>query len=242
MTPFALPPRTLKTTAAAAVLSVLGALAVLEGVGYATSRDAAGPPHFNRAAHIKTHHLPNITLIDHEGRSHRFYDGIVAGRIVAINFMYTACSKTCTLSSQTMARLQDDLTGHKGPQIELYSISLDPEHDTPEALAAYRLRQGGKDGWTFLTAQSVAEITELRRRLGIYEPDSTLDGDLTNHTGMIVLGNEPLGRWSMVPALVPPARILQAVDRIRQSPENWPNGDALVEGVPRHDSDRSLVP
>jgi protein SCO1/2 len=36
--------------------------------------------------------LPNIALQTHEGRRVRFYDDLVRGRVVLINFIYTKCT------------------------------------------------------------------------------------------------------------------------------------------------------
>ena len=38
-------------------------------------------------------HLPNVVLTTHEGESVRFYDDLIKGKIVAINFMYTTCEE-----------------------------------------------------------------------------------------------------------------------------------------------------
>ena len=187
---------------------------------------------------IRERHLPDIALTDQDGRKVHFYDDVVAGKVVAINFMYASCTKTCEISSQNMARLQDELKGRT--DVAMYSISLDPEHDSPAAIKAYREKHGARAGWTFLTASSVADLTLLRRKLGVYEPDPILDTDLSKHTGMVVLGNEPKGRWTMVPSLVHPIRIRQAIDRLILPPEQWPRGQAAVEEVPREDSAVSL--
>ncbi|MEM7200670.1 MAG: hypothetical protein AAF628_10415 [Planctomycetota bacterium] len=37
--------------------------------------------------------FPNVELRTHDGRSVRFYDDLVRGKIVALNFMYVACTK-----------------------------------------------------------------------------------------------------------------------------------------------------
>ena len=214
--------------------------AVCLGAFDTTGRPVARPLPPNRVEMIRDANLPNIVLTDHEGRRVRFYDDLVRGRVVAINFMYASCTKTCELSSQNMARLQDLLGARLGPDLQLYSISLDPEHDGPAALSAYRDKHGAKAGWTFLAPESVADVALLRRKLGVYEPDPVIDADLTSHTGMIVAGNEPRGRWTMIPSLVHPVRIAQALERLILPPEQWPRGAAIVEAVPREDSETSL--
>ena len=186
-----------------------------------------------RADQIREQHLPETLLTDHTGRTVRFYSDLVRGKVVAINFMYTACSNYCELSSQNVSRLQAELGKRLGRDVSLYSISLDPVNDTAEALRAYRDAHGAKPGWTFLSGASVADITNLRRKLGVYEVDPVLDEDMTQHTGMVLLGNEPTGRWTMVPALVNPIRIRQALERVLLPAGQWPGGAAVVNEVPR---------
>jgi protein SCO1 len=183
--------------------------------------------------------LPNIALHDHTGRAVRFHD-LIAGRRVAINFMYASCSKTCEVSSQNLSRLQIALGERLGRDVMMYSISLDPDRDTWQALATYREKQGAMPGWTFLLPESTADVTVLRRALGVFEPDEALDGDLSSHTGMLVLGNETTGRWSMVPSLLHPIRLRQSIERMILPPSQWASGSAVVSEVPREDSDTSL--
>jgi protein SCO1 len=229
-----------KISLAMAILFILGIIVLFEGARQVPAAPTRTGSPFNRVDYLRAHRLANVGLTDHDGRTVRFYDDLVAGRIVAINFMYAACSKTCALSSQAMGRLQDELAA-RGAPVALYSISLDPERDTPDALSAYRERQGAKPGWTFLRPRSVAEATQLRRSLGVYEPDEAADEELSNHTGMIILGNEPEGRWTMVPSLVHPTRIRQAMDRVILPPDQWDRGKALVDAVPSEISERSVV-
>jgi len=36
-------------------------------------------------------HFPNVALVTHEGEEVRFYDDLIKGKVVAINFMYVKC-------------------------------------------------------------------------------------------------------------------------------------------------------
>jgi protein SCO1/2 len=38
-------------------------------------------------------HLPNVVLTTHEGKTVRFYDDLIKGKVVAINFMYATCEE-----------------------------------------------------------------------------------------------------------------------------------------------------
>lgn len=100
-----------------------------------------------------------------------------------------------------------------GRDVFMYSISLDPEVDTPEVLAEYAEDYGVKAGWVFLTGD-YDETEELRHQLGVYDPDPIIDADKTQHAGLLVYGNERIGRWAALPSLDKPKYILRALSRV----------------------------
>jgi protein SCO1 len=195
---------------------------------------SAGPP--NRTALIRTEHLPNVELTTHEGRAVRFYEDLVKGQVVAINFMFTTCSNTCPLITEYLTVAQKALSERMGHRITLLSISLEPEHDTPERLREYRQVRGVGPGWIFLTGQR-DDIEFLRRRLGVYDLDPVIDTDPSQHAGIVILGNEPQGRWRAISALSHPIRIRQAMERIILPPSQWPTGETVVNEVPSQDNE-----
>ena len=102
--------------------------------------------------------------------------------------------------------------GH-GDDVLMVSITLDPEHDTPERLAEYAERYGAAEGWLFLTGDH-EEIEDLRHRFGVYDPDPVIDADRTQHAGLVVYGNETLDRWAALPGEWQPELIVRAVLRL----------------------------
>ena len=77
-----------------------------------------------------------------------------------------------------------------GKDVFFYSISIDPDHDTPEVLREYRERFRAK--WTFLTG-NIEDIIELRKKLGLYI-EEIQDGS-NNHNVNMIIGNQATGRW-----------------------------------------------
>ncbi len=61
------------------------------------------------------------------------------GRWYALTFVYTSCAGTCPLTTKKLKRLDAALV-KAGKPLELVVVSLDPAHDTPEAVVAYRAR------------------------------------------------------------------------------------------------------
>jgi len=108
-------------------------------------------------------------------------------------------------------KVQQELGDAVGRDVHIYSITLDPA-DTPERLRAYAEGYGAGEGWTFLTGDP-GEIDHLRHRLGAFDPDPVVDADKTQHSGLLIFGNEPRGQWCAVPGLLPPAAIARIVRR-----------------------------
>lgn len=61
------------------------------------------------------------------------------GRWYALTFVYTSCAGTCPLTTRKLKRL-DAALEKAGRPLDLVVVSLDPKHDSPEALVAYRKR------------------------------------------------------------------------------------------------------
>ncbi len=153
--------------------------------------------------------LPNVRLVTQDKRRVRFYSDLVRGnRIVLINFMYAQCSEICPGMTANLVEVQRVLGKRVGRDVFMYSISLLPEQDGPEVLAAYAQGLGVGPGWTFLTGQG-PDIETLRRALGYADPNLDVDRDITQHIGMLRIGNDALGRWMACPALARPSQIAQ---------------------------------
>jgi protein SCO1/2 len=157
-------------------------------------------------------YFTNLELSTHDGRRVRFYDDLLKGKVIMINFMFTGCGDICPGMIQNLVHAQALLGPRVGRDIFMYSITLQPEFDTPEALKAYAEKFEVGPGWTFLTGPP-GSIEVLRRRLGFVDSDPDVDADLTQHIGIVRIGNEPLNRWSACPALSEPKVIVQSVLR-----------------------------
>jgi len=70
--------------------------------------------------------------------------------------------------TQKMAQVQDELGADFGKKIAFVSISLDPEHDTPDLLKDYAQFWGAKpEGWMFLTGAPEA-VRDVTHRYGVF--------------------------------------------------------------------------
>ena len=78
---------------------------------------------------------PPFTLTSQDGKPVALAD--LRGKVVAVTFIYTGCPDFCPLLTQKMVDVQDALGADFGAKIAFVSITLDPEHDTPEVLKDY---------------------------------------------------------------------------------------------------------
>lgn len=136
-------------------------------------------------------YFPNVPLTTQDGETVRFFDDMIKDKIVAINFIYTSCPDSCPLETAKLVRVQDILGDRLGKDVFFYSISIDPENDTPHVLKEYRKKFGAR--WTFLTGKK-SDITKLRRKLGLYIEEIQKEGS-NNHNVSMIIGNQKTGRW-----------------------------------------------
>jgi protein SCO1 len=155
----------------------------------------------------------NVEVTTQDGRTLRFYDDVMRGKILLINFFFTECDAICALMTENLVRVQDLLAPRVGRDIFMVSISPQPEHDTPEVLAAYAETYGVGPGWLFLTGKR-PDIELLRHRLGFVDSDPGQDADPEEHIGTVRIANEPMHRWAMSPALLNPAALIRTVKRV----------------------------
>ena len=155
----------------------------------------------------------NVPVTTQDGRTLRFYDDVMKGKILLINFFFTGCDDVCPLATDNLVRVQELLGDRVGKDIFFISISLQPEHDTPEVMAAYAKAHAVGPGWVFLTGQK-DDIELLRHRLGFWDIDPAVDADPEQHLGTVRIANEPMHRWAMSPSLLSPTALVRAVHRV----------------------------
>jgi protein SCO1 len=167
--------------------------------------------------------FPNVTLTTHEGTEVRFYDDLIKGKTVAINLIYTTCQYACPLETAKMAQVQRLLADRMGRDIFFYSITIDPEHDTPAVLKEYAERYHAGPGWSFLTGKK-ANIDLISRKLGLYTtPDLQANPD--GHVPYLLVGNDATGQWMRNSAVDNPAFIARTIGDWLNSWRNAPHGE-----------------
>jgi protein SCO1/2 len=164
-------------------------------------------------------------LRTHDQRTVRFYEDLIKDKVVIINFMYAECDGICPGMTANLVKVQKRLGSRVGRDIFMYSVTLEPVHDTPPVLNEYARAHGAGPGWTFLTGRP-SDVEQLRRSLGFVDPDPVVDKDKANHIGNIRYGNEPAMLWAACPGLADPDWIVESISWVIRTPlvANRPRG------------------
>ncbi len=165
------------------------------------------------AARLDADYFPDVPLINQDGETLRFYDDVIKGKVVTINFMFTSCGDSCPLETAKLREVQKLLGEHAGRDVHMYSISIDPERDTPAVLKAYMERFNVGPGWQFLTGKK-KDIDLIRKKLSMYRED---EDELSDHNINFIAGNEATGQWlKRTPFDVPESLVSVLLGRLQK--------------------------
>jgi protein SCO1 len=94
--------------------------------------------------------VPDFELVDQDGAPFRGRD--MDGHVWVVDFIFTSCVTFCPRMTERMRSLRGKLASDG---VRFLSVSVDPEHDTPEVLTEYARRNDALyDDWVFVTGDT----------------------------------------------------------------------------------------
>jgi protein SCO1/2 len=166
-----------------AVLSLAGIAAVAsatEDPGKATApRMEFVPPPPGSYTLQRIQRVSDAVLLDSTGHTVGL-SALTQGKITLLTFFYTYCADPlgCPFAHTTLANLRDRVRDDRAldGRVRFVSVSLDPTHDTPAAIASYgqEFTIDPRFEWRFLTARRVPELLPV---LDDFGQDFSVDTD-----------------------------------------------------------------
>jgi protein SCO1/2 len=154
------------------------------------------------------------------GDEFNFRSDLIQGRRLIISSMYTVCRGSCPTTNETLQRLRGPLTKLFGKKVTILSFTLDPVMDTVAALREYADSYGASTrsfgnqcDWYFLTS-TPEKIESIRKSLGFFDLNQTIDSDLTRHASLYLIGNDDLNRWGTCPSNLRDGLVFEAFRRL----------------------------
>lgn len=129
--------------------------------------------------------IPAFALLNQQGDLVQSTD--LQGKYVIMNFIFTRCAMPdmCPAATARMVRLQNEARSGGIENLQLYSVSFDPEYDTPYVLRDYGLTRGADlSNYHFLTGPKNI-VDNLIKQFGITTRDSKGTIDHTMSTVLI---------------------------------------------------------
>lgn len=179
--------------------SVLGVLALtlLLDLQPALAEDADHAAHEHEHHHhevapgyqrsLASYSVPAVAMVNQDGQRVALPELLDADEPVMLNFIFTSCTAICPAMSAIFARVQTEL-GNDSVRLRMVSISIDPEHDTPEALNDYAKRFGAGPQWEFLTGS-------LDDSIAVQKAFDADRGDKMNHAPLTLFRATPEAQW-----------------------------------------------
>ncbi|MBZ0067589.1 MAG: SCO family protein, partial [Thiobacillus sp.] len=145
----------------------------------------AKPSPFQISQHQYT--LPELTLRDQAGRAVPMSELQGTSGPLAVNFIFTTCTTICPVMTATFSQMIREL-GPDAGRIDLVSITIDPEHDTPTILAKYAERFEAPPNWRFLTG-SPGDVERVLRAFDAWS------GSITSHRPITLVRRQDDANW-----------------------------------------------
>jgi protein SCO1/2 len=157
--------------------------------------------------------IPDVEVLNQDGKQVKFFTDLVKGKKVFINFIYTSCQMTCPLAGRNFGKLQEYLKKESEKDVFLISVSTDPKIDTPQVLKKWSEKFGRRDGWTLVTGEE-SKMQELLMALTGTTPQRGI------HSSLLVLFDDVSGAWDTTSSLVEPKLLLSGLNKLVKTPAN----------------------
>jgi len=157
--------------------------------------------------------IPDIVLLDQNGKQVRLYSDLVKDKIVLVHFFFTKCSDVCPMQGRALMKLKSRLGQRLGRDVFVVSISRDPLNDTPEELSKWGKLFGVGPGWTLATG----DLPVIKKLLWDLTGEDI--GQIA-HESQVLIGNDRTGVWTSTDGLLLTDEILKVIDEVSASRAN----------------------
>jgi protein SCO1/2 len=154
----------------------------------------AAPPPARYTRTVARYEPPDVTLVAMDGTKTALAHALNHDGPVMLQFIFTTCPTICPVMSSTLSAAQEKLGDDLG-KVSMVSISIDPEHDTPERLRDYARKFRAGRQWLFLTG-STEDIEAVQKAFDAYR------GNKMRHEPLTFLRAAPEEPWVRLDGLM----------------------------------------
>ena len=152
-------------------------------------------------------YFTNTVLVNQYGEEMKFYEDLLADKIVVINPFFSECPGSCPIMHSKMQQIQEHLGDRIGKDVHLISITVDPDVDQPEILGEYAQSFEAKRGWYFLSGNK-ENVETILKKLG------KSVNNREEHDTIFLIGNIPTKLWKKANGLADADEVIKIVDSV----------------------------
>jgi protein SCO1/2 len=171
---------------------MMAVLVFLAGIFMGSQTGWAAEKPYERT--IESYDVPDVVLVNQDGVKVHLKKLMQGNKPVIVDFIFGTCTTICPILSISFINLQQKL-GAASRKVQLVSISIDPEHDTPRVMKEYLKKYRAKPGWDFLTG-SRANIDKVMYAFNAYIPNKM------SHYQLTLIRSPRDGKWIRINGLM----------------------------------------
>lgn len=127
---------------------------------------------------------PKFELTDQDNK--KISNADYKGKVYVLEFFFSTCPSICPIMNRNMVDIQDKFFGN--PNFGIASITIDPEHDTPQVLKDHAKLLGVKSSnWHFLTGEKKYIYDIANKGFNVYAGENSKVNGGFEHSGLFAL-------------------------------------------------------
>lgn len=132
----------------------------------------------------KNKKVPSFEFVNQDGDTITNEDYL--GKVYIVEYFFTTCPDICPIMNENLVAVQEEFEGRE--DFGIVSITIDPEHDTPQVLKSYAENYGVTNpNWNFLTGDRQEIYKMANEGFGIFaNQDESVSGGFA-HSGLFAL-------------------------------------------------------
>lgn len=150
--------------------------------------------------------VPDIEVVNQDGRHVRFNSQVVDGRIAIVTGFFTTCSSMCPITQEKLSQVAKLLGPRLGKDVVIVSVSVDAENDTPARMKGWAEKFHTGPDWILLSGNRT-EVDTLLKSLGLFVELRQ------RHQSALMIGNEALG-WIRVSSWTPSEKLAKLAESL----------------------------
>lgn len=150
--------------------------------------------------------VPAVALLTMQGEARSLDAALTSTVPLLLNFVFTTCSSSCSLQTAVLAQVQRKLIA-SGRKLQLASITIDPDNDTPEQLRRFAQRFEIAAGWQFYTGR-FDDLLRVQKHFDVYR------GSKASHPPVLMLRLNARAPWVRLEGFPDATEIVALIDSL----------------------------